>query len=371
MNLLIFIHSLSSGGAERVTANLANHWAGKGRKVTVVTMASEALDFYQLHPAIKRVALDLADKSPNLFAAVINNLDRMLALRRVLREVQPNVAVGMMSSASVLLVLATMFMPKISTVISERIYPPMMKLGFMREWARRRIYPSADSVVLLTSESLAWLNTEIPSAHGVIIPNPIPYPLPVGEPCLMPSSVIGSARKLLLAVGRLDQQKGFDILIQAFVNLAPTHLHWDIVILGEGALRQTLASQVLALGLQDRVYLPGKTGNVADWYQRADIYVMSSRFEGFPNTLGEAMAHGCAAVSFDCDTGPRDLIRHEVDGLLVSNGDADALANALGRLMVDEALRRRFADCAIEIRERFSMERIANQWEALFFQELP
>ena len=107
-------------------------------------------------------------------------------------------------------------------------------------------------------------------------------------------------------------------------------------------------------------------GNIGEWYERADLFVMSSRFEGFGNTLAEALAHGVAAVSFDCDTGPRDIIRHEVDGLLVPPGDTVALTAALDKLMCDPALRQQFAKRAVEARARFSMERVAGMWEALF-----
>lgn len=365
MNLLVFIHSLHSGGAERVTANLANYWAERGWRITVVTLASGEHDFYALHPTVRRIDLELASESRNPVAAIRNNLRRVAALRRVLREVRPDAAVGMMSSAGVLLVLAAMFMPAITTIASERIYPPMLPLGPMWNRLRQWTYPRAAKVTMLTSEGLAWLSAEIPGARGVVMPNPISYPLPVSEPGLIPESLIDPERRLLLAVGRLDQQKGFDFLLMAFANLAMANPRWDLVVLGEGPLRQALESQAGALGLQRRVFLPGKAGNVGDWYRRADLYVMSSRFEGFPNTLGEAMAHGCAAVSFDCDTGPRDIIRHDVDGLLVPNGDIVALEDALGRLMADDALRQRYADRAIEIRERFSMDRIAGMWERL------
>jgi glycosyltransferase involved in cell wall biosynthesis len=106
---------------------------------------------------------------------------------------------------------------------------------------------------------------------------------------------------------------------------------------------------------------------MGDWYGRADLYVMSSRFEGFPNTLAEAMAHGCAVVSFDCDTGPRDLIRQEQDGLLVTPaGDVAALTQALDRLMGDDSERQRIAAHAVEVRERYSMGKILSLWDSLF-----
>jgi glycosyltransferase involved in cell wall biosynthesis len=368
VNLLILIHSLNSGGAERVTANLANYWVKQGWRITVVTLASREQDFYDLHPAVRRIALDMAGESRAPYAALRNNLRRIVALRRVLREIRPDVSVGMMSTAGVLLVMAALRLPKCSTIISERTYPPMMPLGPMWRRLRRWTYPLADKVIMLTTEGLAWLKEEIPRARGVVIPNAIPFPLPMSEPKLMPDSVIKPGRRLLLAVGRLSEEKRFDLLLKVFSSLLPANPDWDLVILGEGPLRPVLESQVRALGLQGRVLLPGRVGNVGDWYLRADFYVMSSRFEGFPNTLGEAMAHGCAAVSFDCDTGPRDIIRHEVDGLLVPNGDIGSLECALGRLMMDSATRQRLASRATEVRGRFSLEMIADSWMRLFVE---
>jgi glycosyltransferase involved in cell wall biosynthesis len=171
---------------------------------------------------------------------------------------------------------------------------------------------------------------------------------------------------VLLGAGRLEPQKGFDSLLEAFAGIAQTHTDWDLVILGEGTLRTMIEQQVQVAGLEKRVHLPGLVGNVGEWYERADLYVMSSRFEGFGNTLAEALAYGLPAVSFDCDTGPRDIIRHEMDGLLVPPGDVTGLAAALDRLMRDANLRKRFAERAVEARERFSITRIAGMWEELF-----
>jgi glycosyltransferase involved in cell wall biosynthesis len=164
----------------------------------------------------------------------------------------------------------------------------------------------------------------------------------------------------------LDEGKQFDRLIEAFSRLAIRHADWDLVILGEGAERENLEGVIELLDLNSRVRMPGRCGNVGDWYERADLYVMSSRFEGFPNTLAEAMAYGCAAVSYDCDTGPRDIIRNEVDGLLVRPvGDVSALAEALDKMMGNEALRKDMGIRAIEVRERFSPERILGLSESI------
>lgn len=365
MNLLIFIHSLSSGGAERVTTNLANHWAAQGWYVTVVTLTSSESDFYQLHSAVRRLGLDVAGRSGNAAAGIAANLRRVVALRRVLRDVQPDVAVAMMSTANVLLALASLGLKCVVCVGSERTHPPMIPLGRAWEALRAKLYRRLGAVVALTGESAQWLHQHTSARRVPVIPNAVPWPLPVQAPVVALPPVV-DGRRMLLAVGRLGEEKGFHYLIQAFQQLADTFPDWQLAILGEGSQRPTLEAQVAAAGLQARVSLPGRAGNVGQWYEAADLYVMSSRFEGFPNTLAEAMAHGLPAVSFDCDTGPRDIIRHEIDGLLVPPGDVPALTAALRRLMGDDALRHRLGERACEARERFSMPRVAGMWEALF-----
>lgn len=363
--LVIFIHSMGGGGAERVAANLANYWAQKGWEITVVTLASQSVDFYTLHPAVKRIALNLASESRSLGTALWQNVRRVIALRQTLRQIRPDVALGMMTTANVLLALAV-FGLGIPAIGSERIHPPQAPLSPLWERLRRQTYGRLQAVAVLTRETGQWLKEHTNATRIAVIPNPIPWPLPAHEPIVKPDSVCRPGRKVLLAVGRLEVQKGFDWLIDAFSALATKYPEWDLVILGEGSLRATLEKQVQTSGLARRVFLPGRVGNVGDWYERANLYVMSSRFEGFPNSLGEAMAYGLPAVSFDCETGPRDIIRHETDGLLVPAGDTQGLVATLDRLMGDAALRRRLATRAVEARERFALEKIASRWEALF-----
>jgi glycosyltransferase involved in cell wall biosynthesis len=366
MNVLVFIHSLHSGGAERVTVNLVNQWAIRGWKVTVATLASEELDFYELHPTVLRVALNATSESRHTFAAIGHNVRRLLALRKLLRQTAPNVAIGMMTTANVLLALSAVGRPDVRIFTCEHTYPPLLPVGAMWDRLRRWSYPLAEKVTMLTAEGLEWLESEIPRARGVVMPNPIPYPLAVSEPRLVPGALLLLGRRLLLAVGRLSEEKSVDRLLDAFSSIAPAHPLWDLVVLGEGPLRAALEAQVQKLGLQGRVRLPGRVGNVGDWYARADLYVLSSRVEGFPNTLGEAMAHGCPAVSYDCDTGPRDIIRDGVDGLLVRPvGDVRALAAALGALMADDDQRARMGQQAVNVRERYSMDRVLAMWDRL------
>lgn len=364
MKLLIFIHSLSSGGAERVTSNLANYWAEKGWDISIVTITGRELDFYQLHPAIHRITLSLDAESSNLLESIKNNYCRIKALRNELKQQKPDVALAMMSTANILLALASKGL-NIPVLGSERSYPPMMPLGRIWEWLRRKNYGRLDTIIALTEESSSWLEKRTNVKKVVIIPNAVTYPIIANEPKVSPEAS-NDHYLSLIAVGRLSTEKGFDRLLRAFSELAPRFPAWHLTILGEGDSRDALEDLQLKLNLEDRVSLPGVVGNLGEWYESADLFVMTSLFEGFPNTLTEAMAYGLPVVSVDCDTGPRDIIRHRIDGLLVSQNNHEALVDALAILMSDKALRDQYAARAIEIRDRLSMERVAGMWEQTF-----
>ena len=366
MKLLFFIHSLSSGGAERVTTNLANYWASKGWHITVVTLDEIASDFYHLLPGVQRIALGMTHDSRTTLRGLANNCRRILALRRILKKVQPDIALSMMSTANVLLALAAWHLSDLAVIGSERIHPPQFPLGPVWERLRALCYGRLGAITALSKAGALWLNENTNARNTIVVPNAVNWPIGDHPPRIEPQGLVPSQKHLMLAVGRLDPQKGFDLLIDAFAELSSSQPDWMLVILGEGEERARLEQKIKHYQMQDCILLPGRVGNVGQWYEVAQLYVLSSRFEGFPNTLVEAMAYGVAAISFDCDSGPRDIIRHGVDGLLVQPGDCNALRSALARMMTDDALRLRFGERAIAVRDRFSMEKIASIWENLF-----
>lgn len=368
MKIFFHIHSLTGGGAERVTASLARHLAEQGHEVGVITVTSKERDFYPLDRQVRRVTLDLADVNRGL-GKVTANYRRWLALRRALKAEQPDRLVGMMSASIVLSILAAFGLPTL-VYGSERNNLGRKAIG--RPWAllRRLVYRFADGHVAQTREAADWLECNTSARNVHVIPNPVVLPIPSFPPELTPANVVSPERMVILGVGSKPEQKGFDLLVRAFARLAADWPAWDLVILGVdpasdagcggGASVQQLAEDV---GVGQRLHLPGRVGNVADWYQRADLFVLSSRYEGFPNVLLEAMASGCPSIAFDCDTGPRDVIQHEVNGVLVPAESVGGLANMMARLAATENLRVELGIQAMSVRETFSERRVMALWQ--------
>jgi glycosyltransferase involved in cell wall biosynthesis len=366
LKILLFTNSLAGGGTERVAAILANFWARQHWDVTVVTLDPESADFYVLDPLVRRISINLSGESSNVLDALQQNVRRVAALRRVIKQVRPDVALSMMSTPNVLLAFASRGIPGVCAIGSEHCYPPHAPLGRIWSTLCSRMYGRLSAVVALTHECAEWIRTHSSAQRVSVIPNPAVWPLPNNPPKIMPNALCAPGRKVLLAVGRLDVVKNYEVLIHAFSQLAGKYREWDLVILGEGPQRALLESAIRDKNLETRIFVPGIAGNVGEWYAHADLYVMTSRSEGFPMALAEALSHGLPAVSFDCDTGPRDIIRHGIDGLLVPPNDAAALVDALDRVMGDAALRQQFATRAHDARERFSIEKIGERWEELF-----
>ena len=337
----------------------------------MITMHSEERDFYPLDPRVRRVTLNLAGVNRG-FGKLTANYLRWRALRRALKAEQPDVVVAMMTTSIVLAIIAAIGLP-VRVYGSERNYPGRKATALPWALLRRLAYRFADGHVAQTREAEAWLQHHTAARNVHVIPNPVVWPIPSFTPKVTPENVVSPDRKIILAVGTKPDQKGFDLLVRAFSGLTTVHPRWDLVIIGidpssdatrgGGASVRRLAKEV---GLAQRVYLPGRVGNVAEWYQRADIFVLSSRYEGFPNVLLEAMASGCACVAFDCDTGPRDLIEDGINGLLVQAECTEELTNAMARLMSNDDLRVELGSRAVAVRQTFSERRVMALWQQVF-----
>ena len=366
--ITLVIHSLAAGGAERVAANLASYWSSIGRVVSVVTIDSDSRDVYELDPRVSRISLDLAAPSAGPLNAALNNVERIRALRRALIAERPQLIISFMSRTNVVTAMASRDMDAI-VLGSEHTYPPGWPLGSFWEWARRTGYAWMDSIVCVAQPIADWIDEHTKALRTDVIANPVVFPLPEGEPRLDPGVMLRSEDHVLMSIGRMGHEKGFDILLSAFAKVASEMPEWRLVILGDGVLRPDLEHQALELGIAHRVLMPGRVGNVGRWLERADLFILSSRQEGFPNVLIEAMAYGVASIAADCPTGPREIIRDGVDGVLVEPQNVASLADAIRQLAADATNRNVIADKGKEVRERFSLQRVAEQWDGVFRRE--
>jgi glycosyltransferase involved in cell wall biosynthesis len=366
MKLVFYTHALTTGGVERVAATLASYWAELGWQITIITDQPTSEDFYPLPHSVRRLVLTDNQPSRNQLEGLIRNIGRVRALRKQLKTEAPDVAIAMMPGQNCILALARLGLPLLA-VGSEHVHPPFAGLSSTWKLIRKVCYRFLDAVTALTEPSRELILQNTRAARVSVIPNPVTIPMDSGEPRLDPEQ-LSSSSHLVLAAGRLSSEKGFDLLIQAFVQIKSQFPDWNLVILGDGNQRNELEQQIRRSGSSERILLPGTAGNIGAWYQAADLFVLSSHFEGFGNTLMEALAHGTPAVSTDCEAGPRYIIRHEQDGVLIPVNDAEALAAALARLMADDSLRGEFASRASECADRFSTARVAALWEALFLE---
>ena len=364
MNMTLVISSLSRGGAERAMVAAADHWAAKGHRVTLVTFAAPEPGEYSLSPAVRRVALGLARPSAGPWQAMCHNSARVRALRAVLRSSRPDVVVSFMETPSVLAVLAAAGL-RVPVVVMEHTDPTQNPVARPWELMRRLTYPRAAAVVVLTERLRPWAARTARRAPVFVLPNPL-WVRPENVP---PRGERQGHR--LVASGRMVPLKGFDVLLDAFARVAPAHPDWSLLVLGDGPERPRLEAQAARLGLSGRVAMPGQVADPLPLLAGSDLFVMSSRYEGLPMALLEALACGLPAVSFDCPTGPREVIRDGVDGVLVAAGDGAALSGALGRLMGDGAARAALAARAAEVQGRFGMDRVMDLWEDVFRRVLP
>jgi glycosyltransferase involved in cell wall biosynthesis len=254
----------------------------------------------------------------------------------------------------------------VPVIVSERIHPPLMSLPMAYRMQRRLTYPFADAIVAQTETTAAWLRKRVFGADVAVIPNPVNFPLPRSEPIILPTAHVRPERRLVLWAGRLDRQKRPEMMIDAFATMARETEDWDLAMIGEGPLRAALTAQISALGLNDRIHLPGFVGNLGDWYNRANLYALTSSHEGFPNTLLEAMAHGLPCIAFDVPTGPAELGQGGTRLRLLQDSNHTAqLGFNLLDLAANTIARNVLMDAGRTVSKEYSSSAILAQWDVL------
>lgn len=335
---------------------LAAALAERGHEVWLVTLGQRDADFYAVEPRVRRIALGITGESPNKLHALLANVRRLRAFRRVIATIEPQVLVSFVTSMNVLAVLSCLRLP-VRVIISERVDPVAHQES--RIWAtlRAMVYRQADTVVVQTEKIAAWFRARSwKSARVVVIPNPV-VPAPDEEASVHPSG------PFLLAAGRLTHQKGFDLLIRAFAAATARPRELQLVIAGEGPESQPLCDLATNLGLGAQVTFPGRVSNLSALMKAALAFILPSRYEGFPNVLLEALAAGVPCVAADGPGGTREILGDGAYGLLVPPDDPETLAAAINLIATDAELRQRLSRAATAAIERYGLDRVVNQWE--------
>jgi glycosyltransferase involved in cell wall biosynthesis len=335
---------------------MANYWAAKGVSVTFATWTgAEVADFYRLDGGISRAYLDVPTKSGGAFVQkVVAQVRRVLKLRKLLSVVQPDGVLSFLPESNILTILAAARL-RTRIIISERAQPASDTTQAL--WVRtlrRVLYARSDVIVAQTHDAAEWIRAHC-RKRAVVIPNSLR---------VMPD-IVQTRERIVVAIGRLARQKGFDLLLRAMARVAPAFPEWSTVIIGKGPERERLQQLSEELGLRERVRLLGEIPDVETWLARAGMVVQPSRFEGFPNVVLEAMAMGAAVVSADCPAGPADLIDDGVNGRLVPVEDVETLASVMTELMSQPQVRVDLGREAVKVRQRFQQDLIMPRWEDL------
>lgn len=354
MKITCVVATLGPGGAERVMTHLCGGLAARGHQVTLLTLTDSVPDFYTVPPGVERVRLNLP---PLKKAGFVGGIWRLWLMVKTLHALKPDVLISFMT----LSVLAAALLLHIPYIYADHL--DIRTCPLTKKWRllRRLFLRLASRVTVLSERDRKFLALYYPKWKTALIYNPA---LPAA-PCQEPRpEFLRPDYHYVLAVGRLVKQKGFDFLLEAWRRVCEENPRWRLCIIGAGPLEAELKDLAEILDVQYSVDFVAPQKNLAPVYQNCDIFAMTSRTEGFPMVLLEAMAAGMPAVSFAC-TGPDVIVRDGVDGLLVKPGYTELFAKALARLMQDKDLRRRLAQNAPAVCERFSLDKYIQAYEDL------
>lgn len=360
-HIAFVLPGLRAGGSEHIVSLLCNHFSRSGWTVSLYAFEEPDQAAYYAHDAAVRISLlgYPVGRLP-LLQSLAAVRERVRTLRRALSQAKPDIVVSFLTRTNVVSVLAARPLG-IPVIVSERNNPAAQRPGPVWSALRRYAYARAEGLVTMTQGAMDQF-PKVMRRRQWVIPNPTYAPIELDPE--RPSS------RQVAAVGRLVPQKGFDLLLDAFAGVAGDIPDWSLVIWGEGPERARLEAQRDALGLQERVSLPGVTQEHGGWLRDADIFVLSSRFEGWGIVVGEAMAAGVPVISFDCRWGPGEMISDGVSGLLVPDGDVPALGHAIAALCADPGWRESLAHGARVASKRFQIDMILRRWEEVVTEAL-
>lgn len=353
MNILFFIPRMGSGGAERVISVLSNSFVEKGHTVHIAQLI-QSESFYPLDERITLSDMNIHIRRGNKLVALWDQarffFKGVSYVKKEIKKRRPDAVIAFMRQSCIMMWVARMFGCKTKLVCSERNDPTVQNALVRR--IMRRVYKSSDLLVCQGKTVADYFSCV---ENKVVIPNP------VNE-----EKLVARAEKItdrVVAVGRLDKQKNFELLINSFAAVYPNFPEYRLDIYGEGPERNTLQALIDSKNMQEHICLCGAKQNVHELIADASLFVMSSNYEGFPNALLEAMSIGLPVISTDFSTGiAHELIGTE-NGRVVPTGDEEAMTNAICELLANSDLRKTMGERNRKECEKFYIPQIIEKWE--------
>lgn len=347
-------YSLTSGGAERILTTLANEFCDD-YEIFIITL-TDCRSFYQLDQRIKHLNCGLAVDGKTALGNKLKQYYKVIKkLSQCFKSNNIDIAISFMTTANIFSIVATK-LNKIPVIISERNNPVVNPPNRFWKYLRDRSYRFTSHLVVQTNANKKYFEKIVPTKNIKVIPNLIGRSL--GSKRKLPRDI--GENKIILSVGRLDQNKSQDLLIKAFANIPNDG--WQVQLLGEGSARDDYEAVAKKLCVREKVSFLGNCINVWDYYNQATIFVFTSKSEGFPNALVEALYYGVPSISTNCPYGPEELITPDENGFLIPVGDQKSLENKLGTLMDHPDMRSKFSNNAIISSQAFEADIIKSVW---------
>lgn len=346
--MMFYINTIGYGGAERVITNLADRFSKDGYEVTLVTSYGLETE-YTYSENINRVIL-----SPIRIASQLKrNIVLTKCLRKQVKKVKPDILVSFMGESNFRAIVSCMG-TKTSCVVSVRNDPDREYPNRVFKFLAKFLYRFASGVVFQTEDAKMWFPEKIQKNSQIILNQ---------ADIRFYEETSADEHKDIVTTGRLVPQKNHNMLIDAFAKIKD-ETEDNLYIYGQGADKEKLEEKINKMGLKNRVFLPGPTSNVPEIVKKSKVFVLSSDFEGMPNSLMEAMVLGCACISTDCPCGgPRYLINNMENGILVPVRDTDKMAESMKLLLSDDELRTKLGESAKEKATEFHPDVIYGKWE--------
>lgn len=356
-SIVVFVPGgmMTPAGGERVIANLSNELTKKGYKIHIITFNGKN-SYYKIDDDVYIKSLDI-NKSKNYLFRKIQPLFYLKKYRKIIKEIKPDIIIHSGVVAVIFSSLSLFGKKRNLTMMSwehSSFFQPTYKILNI---LRNVFYPKLKTIVVLNkTDEIAYSNL-FGSEKVKRISNPLPWKSKQNS---------NLDEKVLIAVGRYQEVKGFDILLKIFKEINLNHPDWKLKIFGkdEGE-KENLKVQAFELGISDNVEFNDPVENIKNEYLHSSIYVMTSRFESFGMVLLEAKECGLPIVSFDCESGPRDIINNGKDGYLVDYMNEYEFKNKVLSLIKDNELRKSFGKSAKIDAEAYSLEYIVSQWDEL------